>query len=392
MRPAAAFLLLPLLSPHALASFIVGPVTAQASTCEPVLLQWQGGKTPWILRIIAADGSSTFENFGTLSRTSFHWTVDLEAGTDVAVQVTDSTGVTATSNSFTIQPGSTGCTLQNQFGVVLPSTTTDANGVPTSSTNDAQTSASVLQTSGGFTITSASPTDTGAVATAPASGTGDVSVFLPPASQVSGSATAIGPQQSPSSSSEASSQATTRKTNVGTVFAILIPCLICLVILALWFMRWRRRLLVSQTERSLALEAQDPAPRWFDRPEYQQGSIRPDSEIEPTEAQMQRPTLNIATSAAVAPSAGPESALTPGAETVASNSTLPLPRPLPYAQPFASSYRDSKSPAAETTATTTATSVEVQTLQSRIHALMEENAVLANLANRPASTPPPAYN
>ncbi|KAJ7485274.1 hypothetical protein FB451DRAFT_51441 [Mycena latifolia] len=334
--------------------------------------------------IIAADGSSTFENLGTFQATSFHWPVDLEAGTVVAAQVIDSTGTPATSNSFTIQPGSTGCTLRNQ----PPSTTTaDANGAPASAI-DAQTSTYGSQTSGGFTITySASPTDTGA--TAPASGTGDVSVSLPTASQVSGSATAIGMQQSPFSfsSSVASSQATTRRTNVGRVFAILIPCLICLVILALWFMRWRRRRLVSQTERASALEAQDPAPRWFDRPEYQQGSMGPNSEIEPTEAQTQRPTLKIATSTAVAPSAGPESALTPGTETVASNPTLPL----PYAQPFASSYRDSKPPAAEATTATTATSVEVQTLQSHIHALMEENAVLANLANRPA-TPPPAYN
>ncbi|KAJ7100186.1 hypothetical protein B0H15DRAFT_944537 [Mycena belliarum] len=137
LAPAAAFklLLLPLFSTLALASFIVDQVIHEAATCQPLLLQWQGGKAPRTLRlalhllfsnlcsnpvnprIVAPDGT-VFENLGSFSTTSFKWTVNLEAGTVVAAQVIDSTGASATSNSFTIQPGSdTDCTSQNQYTI-----------------------------------------------------------------------------------------------------------------------------------------------------------------------------------------------------------------------------------------------------------------------------------
>ncbi|KAJ7512775.1 hypothetical protein B0H11DRAFT_1947319 [Mycena galericulata] len=104
MKNAVAFL--PLFLPFTLASFVLDTIKTSALTCEPLLLQWQGGETPWTLSIIATDGS-VLEDLETSAATSFHWTVNFEAGTVVAARVTDSTGATATSNTFKVQSGST---------------------------------------------------------------------------------------------------------------------------------------------------------------------------------------------------------------------------------------------------------------------------------------------
>ncbi|KAJ7682972.1 hypothetical protein B0H17DRAFT_45861 [Mycena rosella] len=145
-RPSAPMaVVLPLLSPFlfpflflfflppTLASFIVDPVTAKAATCEPVPLQWQGGKAPWTLhrraRRVHPREPRDFQG------TSFHWTVDLDAGTVVAARLTDAAGATATSNSFTIQDGTTGC---NQFVAVPPPQGTTAS-VPTETQGTAST-------------------------------------------------------------------------------------------------------------------------------------------------------------------------------------------------------------------------------------------------------------
>ncbi|KAJ6595884.1 hypothetical protein DFH09DRAFT_1357753 [Mycena vulgaris] len=392
MKSAAiAFLLLPLVFPCTLASFIVNRVTAIATTCEPVLLQWQGGKAPWTLSVVAADGTS--ETLGTFKATSFHWPVDVEAGTVVAAQVTDSTGVTATSNSFTIQPGSTGCLPQNQFGVQPADSTTTQTSVQstdttTSSTADAETEAQPVATSSApFSSGSISSAASSPSSTAQTASSSSLKQTTQPASSSAPKTSAtisiqLGPYPSPSLM--ASSETTTRTIHVGSVFAILIPCLIVLIILGLCFVRWhRRRRGSSATSRGpSALEAQTSQPQWFDRPEYRQTlSSGHGTEIETEEVETQRPTLNIATNTGVAPSVGPQTAMTPG--TSASNPGPVL--PMRDAQTPASSYTKSPTGGSDPTA------VDVQTLQSRIRVLMEENAVLADLARPPADVPPPAY-
>ncbi|KAJ6487909.1 hypothetical protein C8R45DRAFT_260778 [Mycena sanguinolenta] len=104
----AAVAILPLFFSFTLASFIVDQVTEAALTCEPVLLQWQGAVGPGTL-VILANGSH-IENFGPFTGTSFHWPVDVPAGTVVVAQFTDSTGAVATGKPFTIGQGTTGCT------------------------------------------------------------------------------------------------------------------------------------------------------------------------------------------------------------------------------------------------------------------------------------------
>ncbi|KAJ7216619.1 hypothetical protein GGX14DRAFT_605545 [Mycena pura] len=112
-----AFLVL--LSPvGTLAAFIVDDSSKSASTCEPFLIQWQGGIEVYILsancgssadpfdpRILEASSESVLENLGTLQVTAFKWSVDLAAGTAVLIELQDSTGAVAHSKPLDIQPG-----------------------------------------------------------------------------------------------------------------------------------------------------------------------------------------------------------------------------------------------------------------------------------------------
>ncbi|KAJ7682976.1 hypothetical protein B0H17DRAFT_45931 [Mycena rosella] len=241
------FLFLSLLPPT-LASFIVDPVTAKAATCEPVLLQWQGGKVPWTLHRRAR--RVHLREPGTFKNTSFHWTVDLAAGTVVAARLTDATGATATSNSFTIQDGTTGC---NQFVAVPPPPGTTASVPADTQSATTTTTSRRHQPRGASRVLLVQvrppkarrnppppvrqPQPVPAVPAVPCTTNSEFPQIQPTNNKCGRQ----GPYPESSPSAAPAYQTTRRKTNVGTVFAILIPCLILLVILGLCFMRWRRR-------------------------------------------------------------------------------------------------------------------------------------------------------
>ncbi|KAJ6470674.1 hypothetical protein C8R47DRAFT_1148891 [Mycena vitilis] len=227
-----AIALLPLLFPFSftLASFIVDSVTKAALTCEPVLLQWQGG----VSKIVNAEGG-LIESLGSFEGTSFHWTADVAAGTAVAAQVTDYKGAIATSNTFTVQPGTTGCTLQpNQFAVT-PHTSSSAGGTSSSTSSDSGTSSSDSRTISS-TPTSHRPVPTilhpiASTVGLSASATSDSATY---------SAVQTSAQLSPSSDASAR-KLNKKKPSVGMVFAVLVPCLIVFAIIGLLFFRWLRR-------------------------------------------------------------------------------------------------------------------------------------------------------
>ncbi|KAJ7023669.1 hypothetical protein C8F04DRAFT_1395829, partial [Mycena alexandri] len=158
----ALVLFLPLFFSSTLASFIVNAVTSKASTCEPVLLQWQGGVTPWTLSIVD-DNGNLIENLGTSRTTSFHWTVDVQAGTVVAAQLIDSTGASATGNSFTVQPGSTDCTLRNGNTFIATPPPPPQNTISTADTPTSTSSSDTTTTTKSQPL-SVSPTSVGGVA------------------------------------------------------------------------------------------------------------------------------------------------------------------------------------------------------------------------------------
>ncbi|KAJ7628549.1 hypothetical protein FB45DRAFT_918593 [Roridomyces roridus] len=212
-----------------LAAFIVDDFELPALTCEPYLLQWQGGSPPWSLVILDANDSAVLENLGILQVTGFIWNVDLAAGTSVIVQVQDSSGAAASSSPLTIQSGFTNCAL---------------------STVAAQTS-----TSSFFSLTST------VTATF-------VPVLTP--SSTSSSSTLIGPSSSVQTSTPSSSQSAvpdTGATNssstsrtVAIALGILFPGLLLVGIFLSLLLRRRRR----RTPSAGAGASDRPdTPNWF---------------------------------------------------------------------------------------------------------------------------------
>ncbi|KAH7915611.1 hypothetical protein BJ138DRAFT_1097709 [Hygrophoropsis aurantiaca] len=103
-----------------LALFVAG-VLAQSFTintpanvveCQPTLLQWSGGTAPYYLSILpgSAPTAAALEDLGQQNGTSVTWVANLPAGESIGLTLRDSTGATAQSAPFTINPGSTTCT------------------------------------------------------------------------------------------------------------------------------------------------------------------------------------------------------------------------------------------------------------------------------------------
>jgi len=85
---------------------------AALTTCQPVKLSWSDGTAPYYPTIIpGGDPSGTpLVQFNTTSSDSVTWMVNLAAGTQVTIAVTDSTGTENYSSVVTIQAGtSTSC-------------------------------------------------------------------------------------------------------------------------------------------------------------------------------------------------------------------------------------------------------------------------------------------
>ncbi|ORX33452.1 hypothetical protein BD324DRAFT_639843 [Kockovaella imperatae] len=83
---------------------------------EPILLTWSGGTAPYILSIIPG-GDTSSAPLETLvsdtSDTSYTWTVNLAAGTEVNIKVTDNTGVSQYSSQKDILSGGSSSCLNS---------------------------------------------------------------------------------------------------------------------------------------------------------------------------------------------------------------------------------------------------------------------------------------
>ncbi|KAJ9095367.1 hypothetical protein QFC19_007611 [Naganishia cerealis] len=60
------------------------------TVCQPTLLSWNGGSTPYFLSVIPGGQASgaALKDFGEVSGTSTTWTVDLPAGTSITLKLT----------------------------------------------------------------------------------------------------------------------------------------------------------------------------------------------------------------------------------------------------------------------------------------------------------------
>ncbi|KAJ7906297.1 hypothetical protein B0H13DRAFT_2274103 [Mycena leptocephala] len=353
--------------PFTLASFIVDTLHSTATTCEPVLLQWQGG-LPHGRWVVSVDGSLS-ESLGTFPVTSFHWNVDFEAGTVVTAQVTDSTGTTVESKPFTIQPGSNECTLKTTKIILQPeavNASTESQTSPPSSsssstlpddpprTTSKPKPSTTLSSTGSRTVPAA-PTNTAATSSSssPHSTASAANPTTPSTISDSPATPSLSELPALSPSSPASGSTTPHKPRVGVVFAVLVPILVLFVVLGLVLARRRRR----RREALSALEAQPLPSHWFNRPAYR----RSKSEL---------PVLDIRSLNTVG--ILPDAKRKVPASEAGSRST-----------PSASTSSSKRTSATDTDLTAT--------LETRITSLIATNGLLASLARAPGNNPPPAY-
>ncbi|KAG2367047.1 hypothetical protein BDR07DRAFT_1394689 [Suillus spraguei] len=81
---------------------------ADVVECQPILLTWSGGASPYYLTLVPGGQSmaSPIKSFPTQTGTSYTWNVDLQANTIFNIALKDSTGSTAYSDIVTIMSGS----------------------------------------------------------------------------------------------------------------------------------------------------------------------------------------------------------------------------------------------------------------------------------------------
>ncbi|KAJ6629507.1 hypothetical protein B0H10DRAFT_1987481 [Mycena sp. CBHHK59/15] len=269
-----------------LAAFIVDTPTKSALTCEPLLLQWQGGIAPWTLSVLQASNSQVLENLGTLKVTSFAWNVDLAAGTSVVIQLTDSTGQTATSNPMTVQLGNTDCTLstvatrQTSTSTTSTQATVATTSTPTltlpTSTPVITFSASITTTRS-TTVSVTTPTRPSATSqsqtstTIASSSSNGSPSSTPPVliSQGDASATASGSQTGSGvySTVAPETHAPGTPASVGVALGILIPGLMLLLFFGIFLLR-RHRMSSTAGIEGLEYAGTQDAPAWFMRPSY----------------------------------------------------------------------------------------------------------------------------
>ncbi|OJA12420.1 hypothetical protein AZE42_03389 [Rhizopogon vesiculosus] len=114
-----SFISLTLFVAGALAQLTIN-TPANVVECQPTLLSWSGGTAPYFLvgnfltRFILPGGSPTsasLENLGQQNSTSVTWICNIASGTSLGLTLVDSTGLTAQTAPFTVNPGSsTSCT------------------------------------------------------------------------------------------------------------------------------------------------------------------------------------------------------------------------------------------------------------------------------------------
>lgn len=146
-----------------LALFVAGTLAqftintpANVVECQPTLLAWSGGTAPYFLSILpgATPNGVAIENLGQQNGTSVTWICNIQSGTSIGLTLRDSTGLTAQSAPFTVNPGSsTACT-----------NTTSLSSGPTVATSAAAPTGTPATTGTGTTATSHSTTSSATTA------------------------------------------------------------------------------------------------------------------------------------------------------------------------------------------------------------------------------------
>ncbi|KAL0061931.1 hypothetical protein AAF712_011215 [Marasmius tenuissimus] len=132
--------------------------------CQPVQLNWGGGKAPYFISVQDGNNPSgaALTQFPEQSGTSLTWLVNFQPGTSLGFLLRDSNGVTSQTASVTVQPGSGTDCVGKTASISGGGSNTAGTGAPPQSTGGSNTASTTSTTGGSGTsvTTSSGPSNT----------------------------------------------------------------------------------------------------------------------------------------------------------------------------------------------------------------------------------------
>ncbi|TNY20835.1 hypothetical protein DMC30DRAFT_416572 [Rhodotorula diobovata] len=178
--------------------------------CQPYLLTWGGGSAPYYVRVVPG-GSLSGPVLATLdeqptSDTSFTWTVNIAAGTEITLTLTDSTGAQAATAPVTIQPGDDSCLgVSSSSGLASSGSATNSQSAPSTTSiieSSTGSAASSSASSAASSISSAASSSASSVSSMASSMSSSMSSASQTSQSTSGSNTASGTAPSQTASGD----------------------------------------------------------------------------------------------------------------------------------------------------------------------------------------------
>ncbi|WRT66315.1 uncharacterized protein IL334_003270 [Kwoniella shivajii] len=213
------------LAGSALSADLTIQTPASLITCQPALLSWTGGQSPYYLAVIPGGepSAAALQDLGEQTGNSLTWTVNIASGTSITLKVTDSTGTVNYNQAVTIQAGSstnclTAAATSSAASASTPaavSTASNAAGVVTS----AASGSSMMSASASSAMMSASSAAASSAVASKASSAASSGVAAASAAKSSGASVASA-AASAASSAVASSAAMPASMLNGAVVAV----------------------------------------------------------------------------------------------------------------------------------------------------------------------------
>ncbi|KAJ7628519.1 hypothetical protein FB45DRAFT_1059264 [Roridomyces roridus] len=208
-----------LLPSSSIAKLTVDDFSNPPTSCEPFVIKWEGGKSPYTLSVLNADDSSSIEVLGSSQITSYAWHVDVNAGTSIKIQVTDDSGTSASSNSLVVQSGDSNClwslpSSQTPTLSLTKTSTASWSAVSQTHSSTSRSSASTTPFSSSGPSSSSDPTPSPSQTLTPSSTESQSAVL---SSQSAGNGTSLG-----STSADNAAQAVgTQRTSSSVAIAVI---------------------------------------------------------------------------------------------------------------------------------------------------------------------------
>lgn len=178
--------------------------------CQPALLTWAGGEQPYYVSVIPGGqpSAASLKDFPQTSSTQQTWNVDLPAGQEVSLRITDATGTINYSEKVTIREGSNTNCLNG--AAASGGSASAASGASSAASSGA--AASVSSASGA--ATSATSSAGGAVSSASSRAAGATGAAGSSISSVTGARTSGSPSGT-TAGANASASSTTNAASLG---------------------------------------------------------------------------------------------------------------------------------------------------------------------------------